>query len=250
VVAEIEKQERKFLFFVDDNIASDQMALKELCHALIPLKVHWVSQASLDVTHDRDLMALMAKSGCWGNVMGFESINPSSLNEARKSPNIAGFSNYDEEVTILRDHGMQTWAAFTLGYDHDTAESIRATADFALRSKFTFAAYNILMPYPGTPLYHLLAEQKRLLYNGRWWLHPEYRFNQSAFLPARMKPDELTDACHDARARYNSVAALVHRFSDWQTNLRSLNRALSFWRYGLLFRKEVYKKHGMRFGLR
>lgn len=250
VVAEIANQERKFLFFIDDNIASNRAALKELCHALIPLKVHWISQASLDVTHDRELMTLMEKSGCWGNVMGFESINAASLRDAKKSPNIPGFSDYEQEVRILRDHGMQTWAAFTLGYDHDTTDSISATVDFALRSKFTFAAYNILMPYPGTPLYHLLAEQKRLLFDGKWWLHPEYRFNQSAFLPALMSPDELTDACHAARTRYNSVASLVQRFSDWKTNLRSVTRALSFWRYTLLFRKEVYKKHGMRFGLR
>lgn len=250
VVAEVENQERKFLFFVDDNIASSRDALKELCHALTPLKVNWISQASLDVTQDRGLMKLMEKSGCWGNVMGFESINAASLRDARKSPNIPGFSNFEQEVAILRDHGMQTWAAFTLGHDHDTVESIRETVDFALRSKFTFAAYNILMPYPGTPLYRMLAEQKRLLYDGNWWLHPEYRFNQAAFHPALMSADELTDACHAARTRYNSVGSLVQRFSDWKTNFRSVRRALSFWRYGLLFRKEVYKKHGMRFGLR
>lgn len=250
VVAEIGSQERKFIFFVDDNIASDRAALKELCHALAPLHVHWISQASLDVTQDRELMRLMEQSGCWGNVMGFESISPESLRDARKSPNLRGFSLYSQEVAVLRDHGMQTWAAFTLGYDHDTADSIRATVDFALRNKFAFAAYNILMPYPGTPFYRKLAEDGRLLYDGRWWLHPEYRFNHAAFRPARMSPEALTEACHAARTRYNSLGGLVRRFSDWQTNLRSLNRAFSYWRYSLLFRRELYKKHGMRFGLR
>lgn len=250
VVSEIENQERRFLFFIDDNIASNRTALKELCHALIPLKVQWISQASLDMTHDRELMRLMERSGCWGNVMGFESITPESLRDAKKSPNIPGFTNYDQEIAILRDHGMQTWAAFTLGYDHDTVDSIRATVDFALQNRFTFAAYNILMPYPGTPLYRSLAEQNRLLYGGKWWLHPEYRFNEAAFVPAKMTPEELTEACHSARTRYNSIPSLLQRFSDVKTNLRSFTRALSFWRYSLLFRKEVYKKHGMRFGVR
>lgn len=120
VVTEIESQARRFIFFVDDNIASDRAALRELCHALIPLRVHWISQASLDVTQDRDLMRLMEQSGCWGHVMGFESISPGSLRDARKSPNIRGFAHYAREIAVLRDHGMQTWAAFTLGYDHDT----------------------------------------------------------------------------------------------------------------------------------
>ena len=39
VLREIEAQDRRFLFFVDDNIASDQKALAELCRALIPMKV-------------------------------------------------------------------------------------------------------------------------------------------------------------------------------------------------------------------
>jgi hypothetical protein len=96
----------------------------------------------------------------------------------------------------------------------------------------------------------MLAEQNRLLYGGKWWLHPEYRFNQAAFVPALMRPEELTDACHAARTRYNRIPSLIRRFSDVKTNLRSVSRALSFWKYTMLFRKEVYKKHGMRFGLK
>lgn len=250
VLREIESQDRRFLFFVDDNIASDRKALGELCAALIPMNVAWISQASLDVTRDDKLMTLMQRSGCWGNVMGFESITPGSLRDARKSLNISGGSIYSREIEILRDHGMQTWAAFTLGYDHDTADSIDATVEFALANKFSFAAFNILMPYPGTPFYWQLEEQDRLLYDKKWWLHPEYRFNQAAFRPALMTADELTDACHKARKRFNSLPSLFQRFSDVKTNLRSLSRAITFWRYTLLFRKEVYKKHGMRFGLK
>ena len=250
VLREIENQNRRFLFFIDDNIASNRPALRELCQALIPMSVTWVSQASLDVTRDIKLMDLMQRSGCWGNVMGFESITPNSLRDARKSPNIAGFPKFASEIKVLRDHGMQTWAAFTLGYDHDTAASIEATVDFALDNKFTFAAFNILMPYPGTALYDMLDKQGRLLYGGKWWLHPQYRFNHAAFVPAKMTPDELTQACHAARTRFNNLPSLVRRFSDIKTNLRSLSRAISFWRYTLLFRKEVYKKHGMRFGLK
>lgn len=250
VLKEIETLDRKFIFFVDDNIASNKPALKELCRALIGTKVQWVSQASLDVTRDLELMSLLEKGGCWGNVTGFESITEASLKETKKSPNLPKFDGYKREVAILRDHGMQTWAAFTLGYDHDTVDSIRATVDFALENKFTIAAYNILMPYPGTPLYDTLREQGRLLYDGKWWLHPNYRFNYAAYVPARMTPQELTDACHSARKRYNSPLSLLHRFSDMKTNLRSLERALSYWYYTLIFRKEVYKKHAMRFGLK
>lgn len=250
VLREIEAQDRRFIFFIDDNIASDQKALAALCRELIPMKISWISQASLDVTRNLPLMDLLQRSGNWGHVMGFESITAESLRETRKSPNIPGFAGYTEQVRILREHGMQTWAAFTLGYDHDTPESIEATVDFALQSKFTFAAYNILMPYPNTPFYRKLEQEGRLLYDGKWWLHPEYRFNSAAYTPARMSADELTAACHAARTRFNSLPSLLSRFADPQTHLRSAARMAAYWYYTLIFRKELYKKHGMRFGLR
>jgi hypothetical protein len=106
------------------------------------------------------------------------------------------------------------------------------------------------MPYPNTPLYHKLEEQGRLLFDGKWWLHPEYRFNQAAFTPTRLSADELTDACHEARRRFNKLSSLVYRFSDIKTNLKTLWSVAAYWRYTTLFRKEVYKKHLMRFGLK
>ena len=250
VLKEIAEQERKFVFFVDDNIASDKKALKALCRELIPIKLKWFSQASLDATKDDELMKLMADSGCVGNVTGFESITRASLRESKKSPNLPGFSNYENEVRILREYGMQTWAAFTLGYDNDTCDSILATMEFALQNRFTFAAFNILMPYPNTPLYRKLEQEGRLLYDGKWWLHPEYRFFQAAFIPERMTADELTDVCHEARKKFNNIPSLLYRFSDIKTNLRTLWSIAAYWKYTTLFRKEIYQKNGMRFGLK
>lgn len=251
VIQEIEAQERKILFFVDDNLLADANAAKALFRELIPLKVHWVSQASLDMTQDRELMELMVKSGCLGHVIGFESILPENLRAMRKTPNlIREFEGYAPQLAILREYGLQTWAAFTLGHEHDTVASIADTVEFALRNKFAFAAFNVLMPYPNTPFYRTLQAENRLLYDGCWWLHPEYRFNYAAFQPAHMSPDELTQAGLRARAAFNSPLSIIRRACDFKTNMRSLLRFSAFLSYAPLFRKEVYKKHGMRFGLR
>ena len=247
-LAEIESQNRKLVFFVDDNIASNRQALKELCHALIPMKINWVSQASLDITGDREAMDLMAKSGCLGHIMGFESITKASIKEARKSPNIGKFDTYETQIRILREYGFQTWAAFTLGYDHDTLDSVKETLDFALRNRFTFAAFNILMPYPMTPLYERLTKEGRHLYDGKWWLHPQYRFNNASFVPRQMTPDQLTEACFEARREFNRIPSMLWRFSDWKTNTRTLRRMKAFWQFTPVFRREVFKKHGMVFG--
>ena len=250
VVAEIKSQKRKFVFFVDDNIVADKNKAKALFRALIPLKINWVSQGTINMVYDDELMRLIVESGGMGFVVGFESINPESVDNIGKSVNKErGFNKYRDEIAVLRKWGLQTWAAFTIGHDADTIESIKQTVDWALRNKFAFAAFNILMPYPQTPLYKQLQAEGRLLYDGRWWLHDEYRFNRASFIPKNMTPDELTEVGFYCRKKFNSPLSVFKRMFDFKTNMRTPKKFITYWLYNPLFRKEVYKKQGLRFGL-
>jgi len=249
ILKEIDTQGRKMLFFVDDNIIANPKAAKELFRELIPLKKKWVSQASIDVTNDLELMDLMMQSGCLGNVIGFESITQSSLQEMQKGPSMQHWkAGFKDQIKILRDFGHQTWAAFTVGFDHDTRESILATEAFARENKFAFAAFNILMPYPGTPLFEKMRSEKRLLYDEKWWLHPEYHFNHAAFIPKLMTPDELTEVAFEVRSRFNSFSSIFSRAFDFKTNMRSPVRLGVYLAYNPLFRKETFKKQDMLLG--
>jgi radical SAM superfamily enzyme YgiQ (UPF0313 family) len=167
-----------------------------------------------------------------------------------KGPNLQAFDRYADAVATLRAHHLQTWAAFVLGYDHDTSESIAATCDWATENRFTFAAFNVLMPYPSTPLYDRLKSEGRLLYDERWWLHPEYRFNYAAFRPSRMTADELTEAAWTCRQRWSSLGSIVRRSLEPSTNLASLSRFALYCAYNPLFRRESFKKQGMHLGAR
>lgn len=249
VIAEIESQPRKLVFFVDDNINSYPELSIKLYRELKSLKIRWVSQSTIDMTADPALMDAMLESGCLGHVVGFESIDPRNLKQMRKASNLPRWEKYGRQLAILREYGLQTWAAFLLGYDYDTPASIRDTLDFALANKFTFAAFNILMPYPETPLYRKLEAEGRLLYGGKWWLHPDYRFNHAAFVPKRCTPDELTEACWQARSQFNSFGSLVRRALDFKTNMRNPVRFATYLNFNPIFRKEVFKKQGMRFGV-
>ncbi len=251
VIKEIKAQKRKLLFFVDDNIVCNREKAKELFRALIPLKIHWVSQGSIDMLADKELMELMVKSGCLGLVIGFESISPQCISEMNKNTNKRPSSDmYKSEIAQLRKWGLQTWAAFTVGHDGDTLESIKATCDFAIRNKFTFAAFNILMPYPNTPLYEKMEKEGRLLYDGKWWLHEDYRFNYSSIIPKNMTADELTEISFDCRRRFNSPISIFKRALEPKTNMRTPYRFGTYLIYNPLFRKEVFKKQGMKFGLK
>jgi len=259
ILAEIGSQERKFIFFVDDNFLSNHDAAKRFLRELIPLRIRWVSQASLDMTSDLELMDLLAESGCVGNVIGFESLNPDNIKRMKKAPNLigkagrnsaeTGWDQYGAQCEVLRQYHQQTWASFTMGHDFDTPESVRATFDFAVRNKFCFAAFNILMPYPATPLYARLEKEGRLLWGGKWWLHPEYRFNHAAFVPRNFTPEELTQACWTMRRDWNTRASIFRRMWDFKTHMSSLTRLMIYLQYNPIYAKETRKKQGMLFGL-
>jgi len=251
IISEIKAQNRKLLFFVDDNFVADVDRAKALCRALVPLKINWVSQGTIDMVYDEELMQLIVKSGGMGFVIGFESLNPDSLTLMNKDINKQQdtFDQYAKEVAILRKYGLQTWAAFTVGHDTDTIEGILQTVKWALKNKFTFAAFNILMPYPQTVLYNQLEAEGRLLYDGKWWLHEDYRFNHAAFIPKNMTADQLTALSFYCRKRFNSPLSVLYRSFEPKTNMRSFKKFITYWLYNPLFRKEVHKKQGLKFGL-
>lgn len=117
-----------------------------------------------------------------------------------------------------------------------------------MRNRFCVAAYNILMPYPGAPLYDRLNREGRILLGGKWWVHPEYRFNQATVLLKNITPDELTEVIWSCRDKGNSPRSIFWRVWDFQTHMSSFTRLFMYLAYNPLYAKESYKKQGMLFG--
>ena len=72
---------------------------KELFRALIPLKIRWLSQCSVTIAHDEELLALAAQSGCIDLFLGIESISTASLAEVGKKINKV--EEYEEIIKKL-----------------------------------------------------------------------------------------------------------------------------------------------------
>lgn len=237
VLYEIEKDKLKTILFVDDNMVSNKKELKIFLKELIPMKVRWASQSSIDMVNDQELLRLMADSGCVGNLIGFESININTLKWFNKAPNIRGFNNYKEVLEVFRDYGFLTWASFMIGNDFDTLDTIDQTVEFAIKNKFTLAFFHILMPYPGTAIYEQFKNENRLLYDGHWWNHPDYRYNQSTFIPKLMSPEQLSEATVKANKDFYSWSSIMHRMWDGKTNVKNLINLLIFSRFNYVLKK-------------
>lgn len=215
ILAELETlrgQGKRFFFFVDDNITSNMRQAKELYEALIPLKLRWVSQASINAAHDEEFLDLIKRSGCEGLLIGFESLNPDNLKAMDKGFNTMK-GGFEAALINLRRYGIKLYLTFVFGYDEDTVDSFGETVEFAKDHRIYIGAFNHLTPFPGTPLYDRLVQENRLLYDA-WWLDENYRYNMIPFQPKRMSPEELQRGCLEARKAFYSWPSILRRSLD------------------------------------
>ncbi|MGA2380448.1 MAG: radical SAM protein [Spirochaetia bacterium] len=249
VLDEIQKDCSRLLFFVDDNFCADADYAKSFMQKLIPLKRLWVTQVTVNVGCDPELLDLMERSGCLGFVVGFESTQRESLAWMAKPHALGSGRPYEREIESFREHGLSLWAAFTIGHDDDTPKSLWETYEFARRCAFPFAAFNTLTPYPGTKLYRQLEAEGRLLFGGRWWTHPSYRFNDAVFTPRHMSPEELTRIGWELRRKYNSSVNMGRRLLRYLGDGGRLVMLGAYISYLRIFRQEIYSKQHLHLGV-
>jgi len=208
IVDEIKSLKNKLVFFVDDNIGVHSRHSKELFKALIPLKIKWVSQISMDVAHDEEFLKLMKESGCQGVLIGFESFNADTLKRMGKDVNKT-YETYDYVVQQFHKHGLALYATFVMGY-HDTEKDFEEIYRFGIRNKILYVAFNHLVPFPGTKLYERFEKEGRLRYQ-KWWLEPNYRFGDVVYEPDNISAQELTELCLKYRYKYFNWMSILRR---------------------------------------
>ncbi len=234
VVDEVRRLGRRVAFFVDDHITSDPAWARELFRALAPVGARWVSQAGVEAAADPELVALMRSSGCLGLLIGFESLDPRPLARMGKGFN-GDRQAYRTAVANLRRHGIEVYATFLHGYDDDAEDAVAAALELALDEGFYLAAFNHLVPFPGTPLYRRLEREGRLL-SPAWWLDPSFGFGMVPFEPQRGSAAELSRRCLAARRRYYRADAILGRLLAPRGSLALWSSLLPL---SLMMRREV-----------
>jgi radical SAM superfamily enzyme YgiQ (UPF0313 family) len=247
VAAEMEQTGSRRFFIVDDNIVSQPAKARELCREITPLGVNWVGQASIHIAQDDELLELLAASGCRGLLVGMESVNESNLREMGKDWNLAQAS-YADSLRQFRKHGLAVYGTFVFGYDEDDWDVIRESVAFAREQKLFLAAFNHLVPFPGTPLYRRLQAQGRLL-SDPWWLDAEGHVGDVTFRPKRMSAAELESACLWARREFYSWPSIFERLWDRRANSSGLAMLGVFLGLNLSSHFDIDLRQGLRLGV-
>jgi radical SAM superfamily enzyme YgiQ (UPF0313 family) len=181
--------QRKIVWFWDDNLLAKRRYIKDLLRAMIPLKKWWLTQASMDIAQDEELLTLMQQSGCIGVFFGIETFSNEALKGAHKHQNRV--QHYKECIEALHRHGIAVMAGFIAGFDGDTAEDIENMAHQLDEIGVDVPFLSVLTPYEGTALYDQMVAENRMIDDRGWEFYNGYNVT---FYPQAMTPDELLQA--------------------------------------------------------
>ncbi len=228
VIEELKAIPRNFMF-VNDNIIADPDYAKQLFRAMIPMKKRWISQCSLKIADDAELLSLARAAGCCGLFIGIETISQKNLDAVdknfvrcmerteaaslEKDHGDSGRSPYNDEsgylrrIAAIRSSGIGVEAGIIVGLDGDDATVFQRTLRFLDRARIDAIQLSILTPQPGTPLYDEFDRAGRIV-NRDW---RRYDFRHVVMTPARMSRRELQDGADWLYRQYYRLDRILLR---------------------------------------
>ena len=151
---------------IDDNFVADHKHAIEICKAIAPLNIKWVTQGAITIAKNDELLYWMKKSGCKMILIGYESMNPNILKDMGKGWR-SGVGEINELTEKIHSYGIGIYATFVFGYGNDTKETFDETVKFAKKHGFYFAAFN-----------HGGGLHRRFAHNGR--AHPAAKIGRAS----------------------------------------------------------------------
>ncbi len=193
------------ILFLDDNPIGNPAAAKELFRAMIPLRLKWASQCTINIARDPELLDLAARSGCVSLSIGLESINPDSLASIRKSFNKP--ERFDRDLAAIRAKGIQVIGLLMVGLDGDTVDTFGRSLQFLIDNKVSFLKLFTPCPYPGTKFYDDMLAADRITTHD-WG---RYDYGSPLLRPAQMTSEQMMDGFKAVYEGFYSARAIARR---------------------------------------
>jgi radical SAM superfamily enzyme YgiQ (UPF0313 family) len=157
------------VFIVDDNFIGHKKQVKQLLPRLQQWGLergypfHFITEASLNLADDDELLTLMAEANFSQVFLGIETPHEGSLNECNKVQNAE--RNLEESIHKIQQAGLEVMGGFIVGFDSDPPSIFEQQIRFIQRIGVVTAMVGLLHAVPRTPLYQRLMEQGRILKN-------------------------------------------------------------------------------------
>lgn len=225
VIHDIQAINSRHVLFIDDNFTGNPAWTREFLNRIRPMHLKWNAAVSINVAKDAELLDLMRDSGCRSLFIGFESVNPASIQDVHKNHNT--LIEYESAVQEIHRRGIMINGSFVFGLDGDTPETFRATVDWIVRNKIETVTSHILTPYPGTVLHERMRAQGRILTDDL----SLYNTAHVVFQPKNMAVKELYQGYLQVYHEVYSLKNIFRRLPEART------QRCTYLLFNLLYRK-------------
>jgi radical SAM superfamily enzyme YgiQ (UPF0313 family) len=244
VINELYSFDETFFMFIDDNLTQDREYAIELFKAIAPLKKKWVTQASIEITDDPEMLHWLQKSGCAGLFIGLESFSESALCSQNKTIKLPKY--YKQAVKRIHEHGIFVEAGLIFGFDTDGPEIFESTLNILDEIGMDAMQASILTPLPGTRLFEEM-NHRIVDFN---WEHYDYKY--AVFEPVLMSREDLKGGLEWINKRFYSPERIIKRVwrwirmpSAWRNFYYPLFLNVAYWGRQFRFRVKGYNPAGL-----
>jgi radical SAM superfamily enzyme YgiQ (UPF0313 family) len=183
-IKKIKEMGYKRFVLLDDNMAGNIPYLKELARKMVPLKMSWAGQCTINIGRHPETLKLLVKSGCKILSLGIEDIHQEGVDEFNKS--WIKTSETSRLLKSIRKAGIVIFGSLLIGTDSNTKDGIRNTAKFVIKNKINIPVFNLLTPLPGTTLFKKLKQENRLIHEN----FSGYTGFNCVHIPKNLSPEE------------------------------------------------------------
>ena len=184
-LAEIDRLPGRHLYFLDDHLLGNQKFSTALFEGMKGMNRVFQGASTVDAILRGDLIEKAAEAGLRSVFVGFETLNPSNLQQSNKKQNLG--KDYTAAINRLHSLGIMINGSFVFGLDDDDKYVFKRTVDWAVTNALTTCTFHILTPYPGTRLYQAMEAQNRILH--RQW--DKYDTRQVVYKSIGLNAEEL-----------------------------------------------------------
>jgi radical SAM superfamily enzyme YgiQ (UPF0313 family) len=157
---------RRLVFIVDDNFIGNKRNAKVFLRALIPWMQErkypfiLITEASLNLAEDDELIELMVQAGFRIVFMGIETPDVESLTLAHKEQNTR--QSLIESCHKITRAGLQIMSGFILGFDGEKPKAGQRIQAFVEQTAIPQAHLNLLQALHNTQMWNRLQNEGRL----------------------------------------------------------------------------------------
>lgn len=223
---------------LDDNIAADPGYMKKLCKEIAGLGMDWMSQCTLDIANNRELLELVAQSGCSTLSFGLESVSQGNLKEIGKD--WCHPPQYLEMLARVRESGIEIASEMMVGMDGDTPKTLGDTVEFIDESGILMPKFYIMTPIPGTDFFNEMHKAGRITEEDVYTYSP----TKAVIRHPTMTTEEITGMFWEIYNQVYSLRRIFRRCLLHRRFLRRPGRYLFYLMLNLYYRHQVKRKIG------